>query len=79
MQEWLDAAGLGRLSGAFQAQGIEFDHLSELTDEDLRELGLTIGERKRFRRALAADKAPPEPGAPGRALPPARRRPHPDK
>ena len=74
MQEWLDAAGLGRLSGAFQAQGIEFEHLSELTDEDLRELGLTIGERKRFRRALAAD-SPPEPAPPGLAITRAERRP----
>ncbi|HYZ61004.1 MAG TPA: AAA family ATPase [Acetobacteraceae bacterium] len=55
MQEWLDSAGLSRLTEALKAHGIEREQLSELTDEDLRELGLTIGERKRFRRALAAE------------------------
>ena len=61
----------GRAHAAFQAQGISFDQLIELTDDDLRELGLTIGERKRFRRAVAAlrpglsDDPPPSalPGA----------------
>ncbi len=54
MEEWLGAIGLAERIAAFQAQGISFDQLIELTDDDLRELGLTIGERKRFRHAVAA-------------------------
>jgi class 3 adenylate cyclase/predicted ATPase len=59
VEEWLRAIGLdGRLQ-AFRDQGIEPEQLAELTDGDLRELGLTIGERKRFRRAITSD--PPQP------------------
>ena len=54
MEEWLSSIGLKERVSAFRAQGISSDQLGELTDADLRELGLTIGERKRFRRALAA-------------------------
>ncbi len=52
VEEWLTSVGLGARIAAFRDQGIAADQLDELTDEDLRELGLTIGERKRFRRAL---------------------------
>ena len=52
MEEWLTSVGLGARVAAFRDQGITADQLDDLTDEDLRELGLTIGERKRFRRAL---------------------------
>ena len=54
MQDWLRSAGLGRLIESFTAHNVERTDLVELTDADLRELGLTIGERKRFRRVLAA-------------------------
>jgi predicted ATPase/class 3 adenylate cyclase len=54
VEEWLSSIGLGDRVPAFRAQGISADQLGELTDDDLRELGLTIGERKRFRRAIAA-------------------------
>lgn len=59
MQAWLRSAGLSRLADSFSAHGITRDQLPELTDEDLRELGLTIGERKLFRRALRGQTAPP--------------------
>ena len=52
MDEWLTSVGLGGRVAAFRDQGITIDQLDDLTDDDLRELGLTIGERKRFRRAL---------------------------
>ena len=54
MEAWLSSIGLAERLDAFRAQGITADQLAELTDDDLRELGLTIGERKRFRRAAAA-------------------------
>ena len=52
LDRWLASAELGHLSPAFEAHGIDQMDLKELTDADLRELGLTIGERKHFRRAL---------------------------
>ena len=38
---------------AFRAERIAADQLSELTDAELRELGLPLGDRIRFRQALA--------------------------
>ncbi len=52
MEQWLTSIGLGARVAAFRAHGIAADQLDDLTEEDLREIGLTIGERKRFRRAL---------------------------
>lgn len=53
LDKWLTSAGLEHLIPVFEAHGIGETELSELTDDDLRELGLKIGDRKRFRRALA--------------------------
>jgi class 3 adenylate cyclase len=52
VEEWLRSIGLGERYVAFRDQGITFDQVAELTDRDLRELGLTIGDRKRFRHAV---------------------------
>lgn len=57
LEQWLASAGLAHLSDAFQAHGIEHADLTELTEDDLREIGLNLGERKRFRRALATSAA----------------------
>src|SRR6476646_11089374 len=54
LEAWLSSIGLAERLDAFRAQRITPDQLPELTDDDLRELGLTIGERRRFRRAAAA-------------------------
>jgi class 3 adenylate cyclase/predicted ATPase len=53
VQEWLRSIGLGGYVTAFRDQEITFDQLVDLTEDDLRELGMSIGERKRFRRAVA--------------------------
>jgi class 3 adenylate cyclase len=42
-------------------QKVTSRELADLTEEDLRELGLTIGERRRFRRALAESAPAAEP------------------
>jgi class 3 adenylate cyclase/tetratricopeptide (TPR) repeat protein len=57
----LERLGLVDFHGLLAAQDIEADMLSDLTDDDLREIGLSLGQRNRFRRALAASvpvKAP---------------------
>ncbi len=55
MEDWLASAGLAHRIASFQTQGIRREQLGELTDQDLRELGLPIGERKLFLRAIMAD------------------------
>ncbi len=69
MEAWLSSIGLAERLDAFRAQGITADQLSELTDDDLRELGLTIGERMRFRRAAAALRPTVPEDPPPAALP----------
>ena len=51
VREWLNAVGLGEHADAFERHAIDRDQLVDLTDEDLQELGLPIGHRKRFLRA----------------------------
>ena len=54
MEEWLKSIGLSGRVTAFREHGITLDQVTELTEQDLRELGLTIGERRRFQRAVNA-------------------------
>lgn len=58
LQAWLDRNGLEALGGAFLAHGVSFEQLLLLADTDLRELGLSVGDRLRFRAALAKDPPP---------------------
>jgi class 3 adenylate cyclase/tetratricopeptide (TPR) repeat protein len=50
---WLAEIGLGRYDTVFAADGIDFDVIRSLSDADLRELGLTLGDRKRLLQAVA--------------------------
>ena len=62
--EWLRQHGLDRYAAQFEEHEIGVDILSTLTDDDLREIGLPLGARKRFMQALrdASDTAKPELG-----------------
>src|SRR5919106_6101711 len=51
---WLAEQGLGHHAEAFAENGIAADVLCELTDADLKELGLNLGDRKRLLKAIAA-------------------------
>ncbi|MDT8343799.1 MAG: adenylate/guanylate cyclase domain-containing protein [Thermohalobaculum sp.] len=59
LRAWLEAIGCGRYADAFEENGITPDLIGDLTDDDLKELGLTIGDRKRFWRAVQAKQQPP--------------------
>lgn len=49
---WLEEIGLGAHVEAFVENGIDRDILSELSDSDLADLGLNLGDRRRLQRAL---------------------------
>ncbi|MEM5330948.1 AAA family ATPase [Paraburkholderia sp. JHI2823] len=51
---WLAQIGLGAHAANFTSQGIDWDVLGELSAGDLKELGLTLGDRKRLAKGLAA-------------------------
>ena len=50
---WLRGLGLGRYEEKFQDNKIGMDVLGDLTDGDLQELGIPIGDRRRLLRAIA--------------------------
>ena len=64
--QWLVEIGLGRYDGVFASNEIDFDVIRSLTDADLRELGLALGDRKRLLQAIA--KLDLQPGADTRPL-----------
>jgi class 3 adenylate cyclase/predicted ATPase len=70
LRDWLQANGLDQYSEDFRANGIDLDVIESLNDDDLRELGLNLGDRKRFLAAIA-----PAPQADRRATPSAKAKP----
>lgn len=52
--DWLEQNGLGMYVESFASNDVTFDVFSELDDADLRELGLSLGHRKRFLKAVRA-------------------------
>ena len=57
---WLEGLGLGRYADVFAEHDVGFDVLADLTEEDLAQLGVSLGDRKRLIRAIAAlDQATP--------------------
>src|SRR5215831_9073654 len=50
--DWLKKLGLSEYTERFANNGIEFDVLSELTDQDLEKLGVLLGHRRKMLRAI---------------------------
>ena len=63
---WLDSLGLSRYEQKFQDNRIDFDVLPDLTDGDLEELGVPLGDRRRLLKAIAELSARQSPGAQAR-------------
>lgn len=52
IHEFLTSIGCEALADVFEENGISADLLPELSESDLKELGLNIGDRIRFRKAI---------------------------
>jgi class 3 adenylate cyclase/tetratricopeptide (TPR) repeat protein len=53
VSEWLDGLGLGRYAAAFIENEVDFSLLSELSDADLKEIGVSaLGHRKTLLKAI---------------------------
>ncbi len=56
-RDWLRANNLEQYAAAFEANDIDLDILGELDDRDLEQLGLSLGNRRRLLKAIAARNA----------------------
>ncbi|HXL64237.1 MAG TPA: adenylate/guanylate cyclase domain-containing protein [Xanthobacteraceae bacterium] len=57
LRGWLRAQNLEQLAETFEANDIDIDILSELTDGDLEKLGVSIGNRRRLLKAISEGTA----------------------
>jgi class 3 adenylate cyclase/predicted ATPase len=53
IREWLSSHGLSEYADRFAKNRIDLSILPDLTDEDLRELGVFLGDRRRILRLIA--------------------------
>src|SRR5438128_5524771 len=63
LRRWLHPIGLEKLADTLAANDIDLDLLPELSDEDLKELGLSLGHRRRLLRAIGEMASAQQPTA----------------
>ena len=51
--DWLRSQNLGKYEEAFRENAIDLDVLTDLTDGDLAQIGVALGDRKRLLKAIA--------------------------
>ncbi|MBR1280397.1 adenylate/guanylate cyclase domain-containing protein [Bradyrhizobium sp. AUGA SZCCT0283] len=51
--EWLESIGLSEYAQRFAENGIDLSVVRDLTDQDLKELGVVLGHRRKLLRAIA--------------------------
>ncbi len=57
LADWLQEHGLDQYAGVFAQSEIDLDVMPDLTEQDLEKLGLPLGARKRFMRAIRSSGA----------------------
>ncbi len=67
VSEWLEKLGLGQYAQRFAENDISFSVLPDLTDQDLKEIGVSLGHRRQSLRAISK-LTPPEEDAPKPAV-----------
>jgi SAM domain (Sterile alpha motif)/Adenylate and Guanylate cyclase catalytic domain len=68
--DWLEKLGMSEYAQRFAENRIDFSVLRELTDQDLKELGVLLGDRRKMLRAIADINGIEKdtPAAPARAI-----------
>src|ERR1700739_1438752 len=54
LRDWLRGNNLEQYADAFEANDIDLDILPDLHDRDFEQLGLSLGNRRRLLKAIAA-------------------------
>ena len=52
--DWLERLGMSEYAQRFAENGIDFSVLPDLTDQDLKDLGVALGHRRKMLRAIDA-------------------------
>ena len=52
ISEWLGSLGMSEYAQRFSENGIDISGLSHLTDEDLKDLGVLLGHRRKMLAAI---------------------------
>ena len=68
LRQWLEALGLTQYADRFVADDIDLDVLPSLSEQDLAELGVSMGHRKRMLKAIAELSGGPAPPSPAPAM-----------
>jgi class 3 adenylate cyclase len=53
LAHWLEELGMSEYTQSFVENGIDFTVLSDLTDQDLKDIGVLLGHRRKLLRAIA--------------------------
>ena len=67
--EWLEELGMSEYAQRFAENRIDFAVLPDLTDQDLKDIGVVLGDRRKILRAIARLDAVPETMSPLRHRP----------
>ena len=63
--DWLEKLGMSEYAGRFAENDIDIAVLRDLTDQDLKEIGISLGHRRKLLRAIAeldgGDRGTPNP------------------
>ena len=72
--DWLEKLGMSEYAQRFAENRIDFSVLRDLTDQDLKDLGIVLGDRRKMLRAIAnlgSEPASAAPASPAARSPPA--------
>src|SRR6478736_6579975 len=50
--DWLEKLGMSEYAGRFAENRIDFSVLRDLTDQDLKDIGVALGDRRKILRAV---------------------------
>ena len=56
--DWLNSLGMSEYAQRFAENRIDFSVLRDLTDQDLKDLGIILGDRRKILRAIAGLDCP---------------------
>src|SRR6478672_9018072 len=66
--DWLDKLGMSEYAQSFVENGIDFTVLPDLADQDLKDIGVLLGHRRKLLRAIAelngVERGAPKPAPP---------------